>query len=149
MLLDRDFRASRKPRTYLGAALMLPRPVTIFGIVRPPRKEPAMTHFKTLLIAAPVALGLLAAPAAHAEWRGGGGGWGHHAGWGYRGGYGYRGGWGWPLAGALVGAAIVGGAVAASQPPVVYAAPPAYYPPPAYYGQPYYYAPPPPAYAPQ
>ena len=35
-----------------------------------------MLRFKALLIAAPVAAGLLAAPAAHAEWRGhGGGGW--------------------------------------------------------------------------
>ncbi len=33
-----------------------------------------MTHLKTLFIAAPVALGLLAAPAAHAEWRGHDGG---------------------------------------------------------------------------
>ena len=37
-----------------------------------------MINLKTFLIAAPVALGLLAAPAAHAEWRGGG--WGHHGG---------------------------------------------------------------------
>jgi len=104
-----------------------------------------MTHLKTLLIAAPIALGLLAAPAAHAEWRGGhgGGGWGHHAGWGYRGGYGHRG-YGVPLVGALLGAAVVGGIIA-SQPPVAYAPPPAYYPPPgyppAYYAQPYYGAP--------
>jgi hypothetical protein len=99
-----------------------------------------MTHLKTLLIAAPLALGLLAAPAAHAEWRGGhgGGGWGHHAGWGYRGGYGV------PLVGALLGAAVVGGIIA-SQPPVAYAPPPAYYPPPGYYPSPGY----PPAYYPQ
>ena len=118
-----------------------------------------MTHWKTLLIAAPVALGLLAAPAAHAEWRGGGG-WGHHeGGWGHRdggwgrheGGWGYRGGYehrsyGVPLAGALLGlgaAAVIGGVIASQQPPVVYAPPPAYYPPPGYYPypQPYYGAP--------
>ena len=86
-----------------------------------------MTSLKTLLIAAPVAMGLLAAPAAHAEWRGH---WGHP-----------HGGWGLPLAGAILGAAVVGGIIA-SQPPVVYAPPPAYYPAPAYaYPQGYYYAP--------
>lgn len=81
-----------------------------------------MTHLKTLLIAAPVAMGLLAAPAAHAEWRGHGG---------------YRGpGYALPLVGALLGAAVVGGIIA-SQP--AYAPPPAYYyPPPGYYPQPYY-----------
>jgi hypothetical protein len=99
-------------------------------------KEPAMTHLKTLLIAAPVALGLLAAPAAHAEWRG-------HGGW-----HGGRGP-GFPLAGALLGlgaAAVVGGIIA-SQP--VYAPPPAYYyPPQAYYAPPgYYYQQPQPYYA--
>ena len=105
-----------------------------------------MINIKTLLIAAPVALGLLAAPAAHAEWRGGGhgGGWGHRdAGWGHRGGYGYRG-YGVPLGAALLG--LGAAAVIASQPPVVYAAPPAYYAQPQYYAQPgyptQYYAPP-------
>jgi hypothetical protein len=47
----------------------------------------AMVRFKALLIAAPLAAALLAAPAAHAEWRGrGDGGWhgggrGHGGGW--------------------------------------------------------------------
>ncbi len=96
-----------------------------------------MTNLKTLLIAAPVALGLLAAPAAHAEWRG-------HGGWGHRG-Y-YHGGGGGVLAGALLGlgaAAVVGGIIA-SQPHVVYAPQPGYYAPPAYapgyYQAPAYYA---------
>lgn len=95
-----------------------------------------MTSLKTLLIAAPVAMGLLAAPAAHAEWRGHEG-W--HGGWGHS-----RGpGWGLPLAGAILGAAVVGGIIASQPPPVVYAPPPAYYPPPAYaYPPGYYYAPP-------
>jgi hypothetical protein len=100
-----------------------------------------MTHLKTLLIAAPAALGLLAAPAANAQWRGHegwhGGGWhdGHH---------GYNG----ALTGALLGlgaAAVVGGIIA-SQPPAYYpptayyAPPPTYYaPPPAYYGYPQSY----------
>ena len=35
----------------------------------------AMMRFKALLIAAPIAAGLLAAPAAHADWHGRGGGW--------------------------------------------------------------------------
>ena len=49
-----------------------------------------MGQMRNLLIAAPVPLGLLAAPAvAHAEWRGHGGGWGHR-GWG--GGHGWHGG---------------------------------------------------------
>jgi hypothetical protein len=106
-------------------------------------KEPAMTHLKTLFIAAPVALGLLAAPSAHAEWRGHGGGWGH-PGWGYHGG---GRGYGVPLVGALLGAAVVGGIIASqpayAPPPAYYAPPPAYYaPPPAYYApQPYYAAP--------
>jgi hypothetical protein len=107
-------------------------------------KEPAMTNLKTLLIAAPVAMGLLAAPAAHAEWRGHGG-WEHHGGWGYRGGHGG----GLPLVGALLGAAVVGGIIASqpayAPPPVYYAPPPAYYAPPAYapaYYPQTYYAPP-------
>jgi hypothetical protein len=116
------------------------------------RRNKAMTYLKNFLIAAPVALGLLAAPAAHAEWRGGGhgGGGGHAGGWGgghggyhggyagYRGGYGYRG-YGVPLGGVLLGlgaAAVVGGIIA-SQPPVVYAPRPGYYAQPAYPG-PYY-----------
>jgi hypothetical protein len=104
-----------------------------------------MIHLKTLLIAAPVALGMLAAPAAHAEWRGHGGGWGPHQGWGYHGGYGHRD-YGLPLVGALLGAAVVGGIIASqpayTPPPAYYAPPPAYYPPPAYapayYPQQYY-----------
>jgi hypothetical protein len=89
-----------------------------------------MINVKTLLIAAPLALGLLSAPAAHAEWRHGGGGYYH--------GYGHRG-YGVPLVAALLGLG-VGAAIVASQPPVVYAPPPAYYPAPAY-AQPYYPAP--------
>ncbi len=90
-----------------------------------------MRSWKTLSIAAPVALGLLAAPAAEAHWRGDG--------W-RGGGYGY--GWhhehddGGAVAGALLGlgiGALIGGAIVASQP---------HYAPPA----PAYYAPPPPAY---
>jgi len=107
-----------------------------------------MTHLKTLLIAAPVAMGLLAAPAAHAEWRGHGG-WGHGGGWGHQGGWGYHGGHrgnGLPLVGALLGAAVIGGIIASqptyAPPPAYYAPPPAYYAPPAYgpayYPQPYY-----------
>jgi hypothetical protein len=99
-----------------------------------------MTHLKTLLIAAPVALGLLAAPAAHAEWRGDG--WGHRGGRDYHRGYDHRG-YGLPLVGALLGAAVVGGIIASQPPPVVtYAPPPAYYPAPSYYYPPQYYAPP-------
>lgn len=95
-----------------------------------------MTQLKTLLIAAPVALGLLAAPAAHAEWRGG-----------WHGGHGYRGP-GFPLAGALLGlgaAAVVGGIIASqpvyAPPPAYYYPPQGYYAPPGYYYQPYYAAP--------
>jgi hypothetical protein len=101
------------------------------------KKEKAMTHFKTLLIAAPVAMGLLAAPAAHAEWHGGGG-W-HGGGW-------HGGGWhggGIPLGAALLGlgaAAVVGGIIASQPPVVAYAPPPAYYPAPGY-ATPYYAAP--------
>ena len=103
-----------------------------------------MRRFKSLLIAAPVAAGLLAAPAAHAEWRG-------HGGYGWHGGYGnYHGGWRGPgVAGALLGlgaAAVVGGVIASqayAPPPVVYAPPPGYYaPPPAYYAAPPGYYPP-------
>ena len=94
-----------------------------------------MRHGKIFLIAAPVALGLLAAPAAHAEWR--------HGGWGHRGP-------GFPIVGALLGlgaAAAVGAAIASQ--PAYYPPPPVVYaPPPYYYGAPgYYYAPP--VYAPQ
>lgn len=100
-----------------------------------------MLRFKALLIAAPVAAGLLAAPAAHAEWRGhGGGGWHegheHHRGPGFGG-----------VILGLGAAAVLGGVLAsqayAPPPPVYYAPPPTYYPPPAAY----YYAPPPAYYA--
>jgi hypothetical protein len=116
----------------------------------------AMMRFKALLIAAPVAAALLAAPAAQAEWRGGhGGGW-HGGGW--HGGGWHGGGWhgdyhrGPGIGGALLGlgaAAVIGGVIAsqayAPPPPVYYAPPPAYYaPPPPYYAAPpgYYAAPP-------
>jgi len=105
-----------------------------------------MWRVKSLLIAAPVAVGLLAAaPAAHADWHRHGGGWG--------GGYGYHhdGGRGPGIAGAILGlgaAAVIGGVIAsqsyAPPPPVVYAPPPpvVYAPPPAYYPAPVYAAPP-------
>src|SRR4051794_13682315 len=78
---------------------------------RPGKGKQAMLSIKALLIAAPIAVGLLAAPAAHAEWRhGGGAGWGHGGGggWGHGGGGGHGGGWGYrhggfPLGGALLG----------------------------------------------
>ena len=112
-----------------------------------------MLHIKTLLIAAPVALGLLGAPAAHADWRHGGGGhWGGGGGGHWGGGGGYRGGGGWghhrggngALTGALLGlgaAAVIGGIIASqpryyAPPPVVYAPRPSYYAP--TYAQPYY-----------
>lgn len=111
-----------------------------------------MLNITRLLIAAPLSLSLLAAPAAHAEWRDGHHG-GEHHGWEHR---------GWEhherdldrrpgpdglIAGALVGlgiAAIAG--IVAAQPayqapaPAYYAPPPPYYPAPTYY--PGYYAPP-------
>jgi hypothetical protein len=115
-----------------------------------------MIRFKAILIAAPIAAGLLAAPAAHAEWHGHGG-W-HGGGWhggGWHGGYRGPG-----VAGALLGlgaAAVVGGVIASqayappppvyyAPPPVYYAAPPVYAQPPAYYAPPPAYAAPPPAY---
>lgn len=115
-----------------------------------------MIRFKALLIAAPVAAGLLAAPAAHADWHGRGGG--YHGGW-----HGGDGGWhgdhhrGPGVGGVLLGlgaAAVVGGVLAsqayAPPPPVYYAPPPAYYaPPPAYYGPPPVYYSAPPAYYPR
>ncbi len=117
-----------------------------------------MLRFKALLIAAPVAIGLLAAPAAHAEWRGEHGGW--HGGDGYE--RGHRGDWhgggyerghrdGGPgIAGVVIGlgaAALLGGVIASQ----AYGPPPVYYapPPPVYYAPPpVYYAPPPVYYAP-
>jgi hypothetical protein len=114
----------------------------------------AMWRFKSLLIAAPVAAGLLFAPVAHADEHGRGG-WhgGERGGWHDRG-YDHRGHGGIGIGGALLGlgaAAVVGGVIASQAyppPPVVYAAPPAYYPPPVYYAPPPgYYAPPPGYYA--
>lgn len=106
-----------------------------------------MSRWTTLLIAAPVAAGLLAAPAARAEWHGHGGWHGpeRHGEW-----HGHDRGHGPGVAGALLGlgaAAVIGGVIAsqayAPPPPVTYAPPPAYYPPPpAYYPPgPGYYAP--------
>ena len=96
-----------------------------------------MRRLSTLLIAAPVMAGLLAAPAAHAEWRGQGGGYPYQGG-GYpahphRHGHG-----GGPLLGALLGlgaAAVIGGIIA-SQPR--YYQPPAYTPGPGQYYAPAY-----------
>ena len=97
---------------------------------------------KYRLVAALTAVGLLAAPAAHADWRD------HHGGW--HGDYGrhgyYRHDGGNAAAGALVGlgiGALIGGVIASQS--QYYAPPPAYYaPPPAYYAAPVYA--PPPAY---
>jgi hypothetical protein len=102
-----------------------------------------MRIWTSLLIATPVALGLLAAPAAHADWRHRGGGWD-----GGRHGYEHREhGNGDAVAGALIGlgvGAVIGGIIASSQPqyyappPVAYAPPP---PPYAPYGAPAYAVP--------
>jgi hypothetical protein len=116
-----------------------------YHILGPKLEDQTMRTWTSLLVAAPVAVGLLAAPAAHADW-------GHRGGWhGYERHHDHRGGIG--VAGALVGlgiAAAVGGVIAATQapayyapPPVVYAPPPGYYPAPAYAAPPGYYAPPP------
>jgi hypothetical protein len=93
-------------------------------------KDRVMRIWSSLLIATPVAAGLLAAPSAHADWRGHRGwheDWHHH---GHDNGA--------AIAGAVLGlgaAAIIGGVLAAQQPqyyapppPVVYAPPPPYYP---------------------
>jgi hypothetical protein len=103
-----------------------------------------MRIWSTLLIAAPVAVGLLAAPAAQADWHGHGDRYG-------RGDWHGRGDWdhhdhdnGGAVAGAVLGlgaAAILGGIIAsqaqqpyyAPPPPVVYAPPP----PPYGYGPQY------------
>lgn len=97
-----------------------------------------MRTWTSLLVAAPVAMGLLAAP-AYADWGHRGRGW--H---GYERHYDH--GHGGAVTGALLGlgaAAVIGGIIASTQPPV-YAAPPpvAYAPPPAYYPPPAYAAPP-------
>jgi len=94
-----------------------------------------MRTWSKLLIAAPIAAGLLAAPAAHADWHGRDGGW-HHEGW--RGdNWHHHDNGGNAAAAAILGlgaAAIVGGVIASQQPryyapppPVVYAPPPPYY----------------------
>jgi hypothetical protein len=110
-----------------------------------------MRSIAKLLIAAPVAAGLLGAPAAHADWnRHGGFGW--HGGWRGPGWHGYehRG----PDPGSIIAGTVLGlgaaaalaGAFAPPPPPVYVAPPPVYYtPPPAYYAPAY---PPPPAYYP-
>ncbi len=101
-------------------------------------KDQTMRTRTSTLLAAIAAIGLVAAPAAHAQPRN----WHGHGNY-YRGGYhgGYRGGPGPAATGALVGlgvGALIGGAIVASQqpyyapPPVPYAPAPAYYPPPAY-----------------
>jgi hypothetical protein len=101
-----------------------------------------MRTWTTLLVAAPVAMGLVAAP-AYADW-------GHRGGWhGYERHHEHRGD---GIAAALLGlgaAALIGGLLASTPPPaysapppVTYAPPPAYYPPPGYAAPPgYYYAP--------
>jgi hypothetical protein len=103
-------------------------------------KDRVMQTWSKLLIAAPIATGLLAAPAAHADWHGHRGGWnnGYHGGYGYNGGGYYRHDNGNAAAAAVLGlgaAAIIGGVIASQQPryyapppPVVYAPPPGYYP---------------------
>jgi hypothetical protein len=99
----------------------------------------AMRTWSSLLIAAPVALGLLAAPAAHADWHHHGGGWG--GGWQGHERHHDRGN-GDAVAGALVGlgvGALLGGIIASSQ-PQYYAPPPVVYAPPPPYGAPAYYS---------
>lgn len=102
-----------------------------------------MRLWSGLLIAAPVAAGLLAAPAAHADDHGHRGNWHGNRGGDWHGG-GYRGDYyrhndnSGAIAGAVLGlgaAAIIGGVIASQQPqyyapppPVVYAPPPGYYP---------------------
>lgn len=103
-------------------------------------KDQTMRTRASTLLAAIAAIGLVAAPAAHAQprdWRG-------------RGHFEHRGhGPGPAVAGALVGlgvGALVGGAIVAAQQPY-YAPPPVAYPPPGAYYPPPPYAPPP-GYAP-
>jgi hypothetical protein len=119
-------------------------------------QELTMSNLRSLFVAVPLAMGLLAAPMAHAEWRGGGPGWhGGNPGWHGgpvppRGGYDHGHGHGSGAAAAILGlgaAAILGGVIASQAyqppPPVAYAPPPAYYapPPPAYYPPLGYYTP--------
>lgn len=98
-----------------------------------------MRTWSKLLIAAPIAAGLLAAPAAHADEHHDRGGWhGGDRGWHGGGGDWHRHDDGGAVAGAVLGlgaAAIIGGVIASQQPqyyapppPVVYAPPPGYYP---------------------
>jgi len=102
-----------------------------------------MRPITKLLTAVPLAAGLLAAPAAHADWyrHGWRGGYGWHPYHGY-----YHGNPGAVIAGTVLGlgaAAVIAGALAPPPPPPVYYAPP---PPVAYPPPPAYYAPPPPPY---
>jgi hypothetical protein len=100
-----------------------------------------MRIWSTLLIAAPVAAGLLAAPAAQADWHHGGGDW-HHGGGDW-----HHGDWhhdhynGGAVAGAVLGlgaAALLGGIIASQAQQPYYAPPPVVYaPPPPYYGPQY------------
>ena len=103
-----------------------------------------MRRVTKFLVAVPLAAGLLAAPAAHADW--------YRHGW--RGGYGWRpyhehyhGNTGAIIAGTVLGlgaAAAIAGALAPPPPPPVYYAPPppvVYAPPPVYYAPSPYYAP--------
>jgi hypothetical protein len=90
-----------------------------------------MRYLSTMLIAAPIAAGLMAAPAAQADW--------HHGDRDWHGDYHHHDGGG-AVAGAVIGlgaAAVLGGLLAsqaqqpyyAPPPPVVYAPPPPYYGP--------------------
>jgi hypothetical protein len=91
-----------------------------------------MRTWSKLLIAAPVAAGLLAVPAAHADWH-------HDRGWHE---HGYHHDNGGAVAGAVLGlgaAAVIGGIIASQQRPAYYPPPAAYYAPPP----PVVYAPPP------
>jgi hypothetical protein len=138
--------ARRKPDIIFRARICLNPAMRDTQIPETGMQERTMVRLKSLLVAAPLAAGLLAAPMAHADWHGRGG-W--HGGPGWHGGYHHDRGPG--VAGAILGlgaAAIIGGVIASQEyqpPPVVYAPPPAYYapPPPAYYPPP-----PPPGYYP-
>ena len=101
-------------------------------------KDCAMRIWSSLLIAAPVAVGLLAAPAAHADWHHNGDWHGHGGGWHGGGGDWHHNNNGANVAAGVVGGlavgAIIGGVIASQQQPY-YAPPPAvvYAPPPPYY----------------
>jgi hypothetical protein len=143
----------KRERDIIKAARCRLNPVMLAPHIEVRREKgvTAMMRLKALLIAAPIAAGLLAAPAAQADWHGHGGwhgGGGYHGGWHGGGGRGYYRGPG--IGGALLGlgaAAVIGGVIAsqayAPPPPVYYAPPPAYYaPPPGYYAPPPGYYPP-------